>query len=186
VRAKILLLPALASLLGCGNPAIDQQIAALPPEVAGVPKSEFHRPGQPCLLCHGPYVGASPEMSVAGTVFATPVTSGAPTPVGSVVVTVTDSFGDVHTKTTNCIGNFYITTDEWQPGFPLAAKIEYPSLSGSGTTPAYMSTRIGRDGSCAGCHHGPRADDTPGSVYCVDADADPFPVPGKDCQGVPP
>lgn len=172
------------ALAGCGNPAIDQQVDALPPEVPGVPQSEFHRPGQPCLLCHGPYGGAKPEMSVAGTIFATP--GKAPTPVGGVVVTITDSFGDVHTKTTNCIGNFFIKSDEWLPGFPLAAKIEYPSLGGTGTTPAYMSTRIGRDGSCAGCHHGVRGLDTPGSVYCVDAPTDPFPAPGSDCQGVPP
>ncbi len=177
----------LAALAGCGDPAIDQQVAALPPEVSGVPTSEFHRPGQPCLLCHGPYEGASPQFSVAGTVFATPVPmGGTATSVGGVVVTITDSFGDTRTKTTNCIGNFFITTDEWLPGFPLAAKIEYPSLSGTGTTPAYMSTRIGRDGSCAGCHHGERAPDTPGVVFCVDAPADPFPVPGSDCPGVPP
>ncbi len=181
-------LPALVLLAaGCGNPAIDQQIAALPPEVPGVPQSEFHRPGQPCLLCHGAYVGATPEMSVAGTVFGTPVEAGQdPTPVGNVTVTITDSFGVVQTKVTNCIGNFYITTDEWLPGFPLAAKIEYPSLSGTGTTPTYMNTRIGRDGSCAGCHFGARALDTPGVVYCVDAPADPFPPPGSSCQGVPP
>jgi hypothetical protein len=185
MKAGSFLLLLLAS--GCGNPAVDQQIAALPPEVAGVPPSEFHRPGQPCLLCHGPYGGASPQMSVAGTVFATPVPMGVqPTPVGEVVVTITDSFGDVHMKTTNCIGNFFITTDEWLPGFPLAAKIEYPRVPGPGTTPTYMSTRIGRDGSCAGCHHGARGLDTPGVVFCVDAPSDPFPPPGKGCQGVPP
>jgi hypothetical protein len=106
--------------------------------------------------------------------------------VEGVVVTITDAFGDSHTAKTNCIGNFFITADEWQPGFPLAAKIEYPSLSGSGKTPAYMSSRIGRDGSCGSCHHGARALDTPGYVFCVDQDTDPFPKPGKSCKGVPP
>jgi len=176
-----------AALGACGNPAIDSQVAALGPEVNGVAPSEYHRPGQPCLLCHGVYGGAKPEMSVAGTVFGVPEKKGkAPSGVEEVVVSVTDSFGDVKTKKTNCIGNFFITADEWQPGFPLAAKIEYPALAGKGTTPAYMSTRIGRDGSCAACHHGPRAEDTPGSIYCVDAASNPFPEPGSGCPGVPP
>jgi hypothetical protein len=178
---------AAAALTACGNPAIDDQVKALGPEVDGVAPSEYHRPGQPCLLCHGVYGGAKPLMSVAGTIFAIPERKGKPsTGVEGVIVTVTDSFGDVKTKKTNCIGNFFITADEWEPGFPLAAKIEYPSTSGKGTTPAYMSTRIGRDGSCAGCHHGLRAADTPGSIYCIDSTTNPFPVPGSDCPGVPP
>jgi hypothetical protein len=183
VAHAALSLGTLGALGGCGNPVIDQKVAALPPEVAGVKESEWHRPGQPCLLCHGPYGGAKPEMSLAGTVFATPGKS--PTPVGDVTVTITDSFGDVKTKKTNCIGNFFITAEEWQPGFPLAAKIEYPAVSGSGTTPAYMSTRIGREGSCAACHQGRRGEDSPGSIYCLDATTDPFPKPAHDCPGVP-
>ena len=181
-------------LAACGDPVLDKKIGDLGPEVAGVPRGEFHRAGQPCLLCHGPYGGASPQMVVAGTVFATPARKGkAPSGVGGVIVTVTDSFGDspVKIKKTNCIGSFYITVDEWPtaagPGIPLAAKIEYPSVAGgTGTTPAYMSTRIGRDGSCASCHFGARAADSPGNVFCVDALTDPFPVPGADCPGVPP
>jgi hypothetical protein len=192
--ALTLALLALAGLPACSNPVVDQKIADLGPEVDGVLPSEFHRAGQPCLLCHGPYGGASPQMVVAGTIFATPEHKGkAPSGVEGVIVTITDSFGDSpkKIKKTNCIGNFFITLDDWPtaagPGFPLAAKIEYPSVGGGkGTTPAYMSTRIGRDGSCAGCHFGPRAEDSPGSVFCVDATTDPFPVPGSDCPGVPP
>jgi hypothetical protein len=161
----------------------------LPDEVPGVAQSEYHRPGQPCLLCHGPYGGAKPEMSVAGTIFAIPDPEGKhPLGVDGVKVTITDSFGDVKTKKTNCIGNFYITADEWEPGFPLAAKIEYPTPGGAkdATTPAYMTTRIGRDGSCAGCHQGARSESSPGWVYCLQADTDPFPAPDKSCPGVPP
>lgn len=184
MRRGIPLLALLAA--ACSNPVLDEKVAALGPETPGVAPSEWHRPGQPCLLCHGPYGGAHPEMSVAGTIFATPEKKGeAPAGVEKVIVTVTDSFGDVVEKKTNCIGNFFITTEEWQPGFPLAAKIEYPSLTGDGTTPAYMATRIGRDGSCAGCHEGPRSPSTPGSIYCVDQAENPFPEPAKDCPGVP-
>lgn len=172
-------------LVGCSNPLIDDKVALLGPEAAGVAASEWHRPGQPCLLCHGPYGGASPEMSVAGTVFATPEKKGK-TPVGveKVIVTITDSFGDVLEKKTNCIGNFFITTEEWKPGFPLAAKIEYPDPKDDGTTPVYMATRIGRDGSCAGCHEGRASETSPGSIYCVEADKSPFPKPDADCPGV--
>ena len=179
---------AVVTIAGCGNPVTDDKIAALGPEAAGVEKSEYHRPGQPCILCHGPYGGAKPEMSVAGTVFGIPARKNKPSVgVEDVVVTITDSFGDVKTKKTNCVGNFFITADEWQPGFPLAAKIEYPTPGGGkSTTAAYMSTRIGRDGSCAGCHEGPRSTESPGGVYCVDAPLSPFPPPGNDCPGVVP
>jgi hypothetical protein len=181
-----LALVALVALSACSNPVVDQKVEALGPEVAGVEPSEWHRPGQPCLLCHGPYGGAEPEMAVAGTVFATPGKKGKdPVGVEDVVVTITDSFGDVVEKKTNCIGNFFITAEEWKPGFPLAAKIEYPDpAGGDGTTPAYMATRIGRDGSCAGCHVGPPSETSPGSLYCVAADKSPFPKPGDDCPGV--
>lgn len=184
--AKAILPLLLAGLGACSNPVVDQKVEALGPEVAGVEPSEWHRPGQPCLLCHGPYGGAKPEMSVAGTVFATPEKKAKDlVGVEEVVVTITDSFGDVVEKKTNCIGNFFITTEEWRPGFPLAAKIEYPDPGGGdGTTPAYMATRIGRDGSCAGCHEGPASETSPGAVYCVHADKSPFPKPGDDCPGV--
>jgi hypothetical protein len=188
MRPASLLAPALALLaLGaCGNPVDDVRIDALGPEVDGVPPSEFHRPGQPCLLCHGEYQGAEPRMSVAGTVFATPQRDKKKPPsVEGVTVTITDSFGDSKTKKTNCIGNFFIKADEWQPGFPLAAKIEYPNPDGEGTKPVYMSTRIGRDGSCAGCHVGERSQTSPGVVFCVDEATNPFPKPGDDCKGVP-
>lgn len=186
MRRFLSFLALVLGVAGCGNPVIDDKVADLGPEKDGVAASQYHRPGQPCLLCHGPYGGAKPEMSVAGTVFGIPVTKKKPgVGVEDVIVTITDSFGDVKTKKTNCIGNFFITADEWQPGFPLAAKIEYPSLGGGkGTTPAYMSTRIGRDGSCAGCHEGPRSESSPGSVFCVDETTNPFPAPGDDCPGV--
>jgi hypothetical protein len=186
MRSTLVLGGFLAVLAGCGNPPLDDQVAKLGDEVPGVAESEFHRPGQPCLLCHGPYGGASPEMVIGGTIFAIPVAAGkTPTGVENVVVTITDSFGDSKTKKTNCIGNFFFTAEEWQPGFPLAAKIEYPAIEGKGTTPAYMSTRIGRDGSCGGCHQGARSASSPGWVFCVDEEKNPFPKPGNDCEGVP-
>lgn len=187
MRTTILLaLLAAPALVACGDPVIDAKIEALGDEIPGVAPGEHHRPGQPCLVCHGAYKGITPKMSVAGTIFSTPSRgTNEPVPVEGVIVTVTDSFGDVKTKTTNCIGNFYITEDEWLPGFPLAAKIEYPTPSG-GTSPVYMSTRIGRDGSCASCHQGNIGPSSPGLIYCVDQPTDPFPPPDDSCPGVAP
>src|SRR5262249_20277323 len=83
------------ALLGCGNPSRDVEIKALGGEVPGVPASAFHRPGQPCIDCHGPYKGAKPEMALAGTVFAIPMLNetSIPVPVGNVKITVTDALG---------------------------------------------------------------------------------------------
>src|SRR5690606_33596927 len=73
---SIPLVAALAALgaTACGDPVLDARIEALGGEVDGVEPGEFHRPGQPCVLCHGKYGGEEPEMSVGGTIFAIPTT----------------------------------------------------------------------------------------------------------------
>ena len=174
---------------------LDVKIAAHGGEVTGVEPSEFHRPGQPCLACHGVYGGASPLMSIAGTIFAAPIEK-LPTPVEGVNVVITDAFGNKNGKgptetpperKTNCVGNFFFTKDEFNPGFPLEAKIECPTKPGSvDTTGHYMSSRISREGSCGACHDGKRDQGSPGWVYCVDSPSlSPFKPPGQDCPGVP-
>ncbi|MFO0755277.1 MAG: hypothetical protein U0359_02225 [Byssovorax sp.] len=180
--SSVFALPAVLAI-GCGNPALDVRIDALGGEVPGVEPSEYHRPGQPCLLCHGPYKGAEPELAIGGTIFAIPAKSDddAFTPVEGVTVTLTDAFRVEKTVKTNCIGNFYIKKDDWDPGFPLQAKID----CGKGTVPRYMSTRISRAGSCADCHTGKQDQGSPGWVYCVDEAKSPFKGPGKDCPGIP-
>ncbi len=156
----------------CGNRVVDEKIADLGPEVSGVQPSEFHRPGQPCLLCHDEYLGRHPLMSVAGTIYAFPADKN-PVPVKGATVTLTDAFGDQHTVGTNCAGNFHITTDDWQPAFPLRAEIEYP-VPGS------------LDGTCAGCHVGAPNQGSPGWVTCAEADLNPpFPPEEADCPGAP-
>jgi hypothetical protein len=112
---------AVLALAACGNPVVDQRIEALGDEVDGVEPGEFHRPGQPCVLCHSEYEGADPPMAIGGTIFATP---GEETPVEGVKVTLTDSVGETKETTSNCIGNFFITADEWSPAFPLLAEIQ--------------------------------------------------------------
>jgi hypothetical protein len=196
VHGSILLIAtALAGLTGCGNPVIDTKVAALGGEVPGIDPGEFHRPGQPCLDCHGVYGGASPQMSIAGTIFAAPIDK-LPTPVENVNIVITDSFGSKNgasptvkppDRKTNCVGNFFFTRDEFDPGFPLEAKIECPTKPGSvDTTGHYMSSRISREGSCGACHTGARDQGSPGWIYCVEKPEDsPFKPPGKECKGVP-
>jgi hypothetical protein len=195
-RSPLLLsLPAALLLAACGNPVLDGKIAALGGEVTGVQPSEYHRPGQPCLDCHGVYGGASPRMSIAGTIFAAPIEK-LPTPVEDVNIVITDAFGSKNgasptqpppPKKTNCVGNFFFSTDDFDPGFPLEAKIECPMAPGSMNTNArYMSSRVSREGSCGTCHQGARTQGSPGWIFCVDDPAQsPFKGPGKDCPGVP-
>jgi hypothetical protein len=171
-----------AGLGACASPVNDDKIEKLGGETEGVLQSEFHRPGQPCVLCHDSYEGASPQMAVGGTVFATPSN---PVPVEGVTVTLTDSSGITFTKTTNCIGNFFITADEWTPAFPLRAEIECP-LPGSDVRRRFvMGTRIGRDGSCAGCHFNAPSQTSPGWVYCAETMPQPAYQVSDTCQGTP-
>lgn len=169
---------------GCGNRAVDERIAALGDEAPGVPPSEFHRPGQPCLLCHGEYLREEPVMSVAGTIYAFP-TQDKPLPVKGVKVKLTDSFGETFEAGTNCAGNFFVTVDQWKPSFPLRAEMEYPVPGSLGNTKrVVMSTRISRDGSCAGCHVGAPNQGSPGWVTCAEAELDPpFPPQDAECPG---
>ncbi len=171
---------------GCGNRAVDERITVLGDENPNVPPSEFHRPGQPCLLCHGEYLEDNPIMTVGGTVYAFPVEPGqTPLPVKGASVILTDSFGDSYTVGTNCAGNFFVRPDQWKPAFPLRAEIEYPVPDGTGSVKrVVMSTRISRDGSCAGCHAGPPNQGSPGWVTCAEAQTEPpFPPQDPTCPG---
>ena len=181
-RSSAVLAALVLGALSCGNPALDPRIEALGDEKPGVEEGEFHRPGQPCLLCHGKYQGVEPEMSVAGTIYGTPASE---TPVEDVRVTLVDAQGETRTVKSNCIGNFFITREQWDPLFPLHAEIEY-ALPGApeSTKRVVMSTRINRDGSCAGCHVGTPNQGSPGWVYCAAADSGlEFPEPSSSCPG---
>lgn len=169
MNARIALAFSLAlGAIACGNPVPDAKIDALGPEIDGVKPGPYHRPGQPCVLCHGPYHGSSPELSVAGTVFAHDTAdANARIPVNNVTVTITDSFSDTRTVQTNCAGNFFIKHDDWQPGFPLAVRINCPPPPKQEAQSQSMSTRIGRDGSCGSCHVGGRNASSPGLVACL-------------------
>lgn len=177
----------------CGNPVTDDKIEALGPEVDGVPESEHHRPGQPCVLCHSIAGGASPELAIGGTVFAD---SEGLLPVEGAEVVLYDAVGDSYVMTSNCIGNFYLEkTGSKDPQFPLAAEVRCPTYDADGNKlegqkVRSMNSWISRDGSCATCHslRGHAADST-GWIFCNDPDevgSNVYPDVAKSCPGKAP
>jgi len=141
----------------CFDPVHDDQIAALGPEVAGVPEGPTHRPGQPCRTCHGGDGPGSPEWIVAGTLYRV---RGAPAALSGGRVIVRDSSANPVERTilSNSVGNFYISKDEWAPVFPIFVRLEYVGSDQTVRT-AEMLTPIGRNGGCGFCHYG--SDDEP-------------------------
>jgi hypothetical protein len=146
------------------DPVHQREVDALGPEVAGVPKGELHRAGQPCAVCHGPKGPASTQFAVAGTVFAQP---GDKVGVPDVQVLLVDSDGTNPPSIlrTNCVGNFYVLADPsqggWDPQFPIEVGIARPER-GEG---AQMIGHLGREASCAFCHADPAGLSSPGHVY---------------------
>lgn len=150
-------------LLACADPVKSAEQSALGPEDPSVPRGEFHRPGQPCLVCHD-------DFSIAGTVYNEDRT----TPFEGATITITDSQGNQAQATTNSAGNFIIRKSDYKPAFPIGT---YTDSNGNsvigvtivGTDPnnsAQMITQIGREGSCNMCHSpdGP-SPTSPGPIY---------------------
>jgi hypothetical protein len=139
------LLPLLAALTSCTNPVHSDAVDALGGEVSGVRPGPTHRPGQPCLTCHGGAGPASPQFVFAGTVFTKRnVNTGAP----GVTITLTDANGDAHALLTNSVGNFYLQYANWSPAYPVRVALSSPDVA----NPPVMHSTIGRNGSCAFCH----------------------------------
>jgi hypothetical protein len=157
LAASTLAAPLAWALVGCFvDPVHDQEVAALGPEPAGGSPGPLHRPGQPCLVCHGGLGPAHQTFSVAGTVYAI---QGETVPLDTAIVDLTDSEDAGIGIETNAAGNFYVTRSIYDPYWPMHAKV---SLGSSQST---MLTHVGRNGSCAGCHIEPAGPSSPGSVY---------------------
>ncbi len=146
----------MTTLVGCIDPVHDQQVQALGGEAPGVPTGPEHRPGQPCLVCHGGEGPASSQFSVGGTVYAVDQES-APA-VGAQVLTE-DITGASFESPTNAAGNFYVAATQWQPTFPIKMQVTL------GPVTNMMLTAAGRDGSCATCHQSKIGPASPGPVY---------------------
>jgi len=143
------------------NPIHDQEVAALGPETGGSP-GPLHRPGQPCLVCHGGMGPASQVFSVAGTIYSVrPSAEPGVPPSGlqGAAVELVDSHDAGIGLGTNAAGNFYVSPGEYEPYWPLHASVS------QGTSSATMIGHIGRNGSCAYCHVEPASASSPGAVY---------------------
>ena len=75
---------------------------------------EEHRPGQPCLLCHGeghfPAAPGEDIFAVAGTVYPA-IDSDENDGLGNVEVAITDATGTTYRVQTNDAGNFMLEVD---------------------------------------------------------------------------
>ena len=145
MRAGQLAIPlALAALCACSDPVHDGAVAAQGKETTGVPIGEFHRAGQPCVVCHEDHGPASDAVfTVAGTIFA-----GTDKWVGvdGAFVEMTDSGSSKYIAKTNCVGNFFVRPSDWNPKFPILVRVAKGSAKRS------MRTPIGRETSCNNCH----------------------------------
>jgi len=151
------LLPFVAIVLGaaCANPVHADAVAALGDEAPGVSPGPDHRPGQPCLTCHGGD-GPGPDFAIAGTIYET---RGRNKPLEGVAVTLTDANRDTRQPVSNSVGNFYLRAEQWSPTFPVFVNLNYADPATGKNVSIDMLTRLGGNGGCAFCHHG--ADNEP-------------------------
>lgn len=173
IRSLVLLAAVLFS--GCiGESPLQQQRDALGPDDA--PLDGLHRPGQPCLVCHGPDDTQGQQFAIAGTIY-----EHAADTVGMnhAWVTIVDATGAAYQVRSNEAGNIMIqvrpdlvdaptpyeggiTLIPNTPVFPL----QVASVSDeSGTVVNQMLSQIHREGSCAGCHTGDSSATSPGRVW---------------------
>jgi hypothetical protein len=145
------------SLAACVDEEHELQVGALGGEAPGVSPGPLHRPGQPCLVCHGSEGPSSHSFVIAGTVYAV---QGQSAPAPGVQVFLEDQTGSTVSLNTNEAGNFYIPTGEWSPIFPMW--VPQMTMGQNGTA---MQTHIARAQSCADCHTLTPSPTSAGPVY---------------------
>lgn len=137
-------LPLLLSLFlgGCfGQPGTADEAAL--GDVDHRPTGDEHRPGQPCLVCHGiEYTPGDEVFELAGTIYET---IDAESGMNDVDVIIEDADGREIRLRSNRAGNFYLEEGE-TIRFPLHVAIE------RGEERMEMRSPILREGSCAHCH----------------------------------
>lgn len=137
-------------LAACIDPVHDDAVEALGPEKRGVRPGPNHRPGQPCLTCHGKDGPASPELSVAGTIY---LARGVLEPIAGVTVHLEDANETTRDPQSNEVGNFFIGRTDWSPVFPIKVTLRDPRADGAGGEKP-METLINESAGCADCHRG--------------------------------
>jgi len=141
----------------CVDETHDEEVAALGPEQAGVPPGPDHRPGQPCITCHGGSGPAKTQFSVGGTVYEI---EGQTMPAVGASVTIEDIDGHLWTVSTNSVGNFFVLLSDFAPHYPTQ-----PTVTPANGPAISMATHVSRDGSCADCHANPAGPTSAGPVY---------------------
>jgi hypothetical protein len=153
------------------DPVHKNNVKALGEEQANdyPPESEYHRPGEPCALCHSDKGPADSEFVLAGTVFWGP--DNYTRRVDKAYVRILDGAKAQKCFVTNCNGNFYVKKADYQAiTFPMLVSVERTNNPGKGDestlTIRRMSSHIGREPSCATCHiQGLRDYGSPGQVH---------------------
>lgn len=161
------LLLVLLATLACGNTPEDDARDALgdTDHNYGGGSGPLHRPGQPCLLCHG--------FQLAGTVYRFEDDRAG---VGGANVHVTDGMGRSFTAVTNSSGNFFVTRGgalaahsdgelelPYELEYPLTVSIEHEAIERS------MRSQIWREGACAHCHGPTASESSAGRIVLEDA-----------------
>jgi len=172
MAARSIVLVFLVALLpACGaDPVQDHLVDSLGGEAPGVPTGPLHRPGQPCLACHGHYGPANSQFSFGGTVYQDLASQ---KPLVDALVHLVDSKGREFDAGVNCAGNFFVQKADYDPAFPVGVMIQFGSFNGMPFTKA-MDSPIYREGSCAMCHVGAGNSDTTSHIYLSDVQ---LPVP---------
>ena len=133
----------------CFDPVQSGAVDALGPEKRGVRAGPTHRPGQPCLTCHGGQGPGSPEFTIAGTIYSA---RGVQEPLSGVSVVLEDVTRATRTVVSNEVGNFYIASATWSPTFPVLVHLKDSRADENGVK--VMVTPMARNGGCAFCHYG--------------------------------
>ncbi|HEX3598376.1 MAG TPA: hypothetical protein VHU80_24880 [Polyangiaceae bacterium] len=146
-------------VMACNDPVRNTQLNELGDEAETVPAGPLHRPGQPCLACHGGEGPADGAFALAGTVYQA---SNDAKPLHDATVRLIDSVGAEYAVVSNCAGNFWASADNFRPAWPVWTKIEYGSES------VEMTSAMFREGSCGECHADPATPRSVGHLYFAD------------------
>lgn len=157
------------------DPVHRAYVKALGPEEADLypVESEYHRPGEPCALCHSDTGPADSKFVLGGTIFWGPDDYDAR--VDNAYVRILDANKTKRCFVTNCNGNFYVPAEEFSKiTFPLLVSVERavdPGKDESTLVIRRMSGHIGREPSCATCHiQGLRDFASPGQIRMFNSD----------------
>jgi hypothetical protein len=179
-RPRVVAAASLIALASVGSscnldPVHRAGVNGLGPEADLYPaESEYHRPGEPCVLCHSDKGPADSKFVLAGTIFWGPDNYNAR--VDNAYVRVLDANKTKRCFVTNCNGNFFVRDTEFPNiTFPLLVSVERtvdPAQLDSETLQIRrMSGHIGREPSCAICHiQGLRDFASPGQIRLFNSD----------------